>query len=210
MTKIKICGLRRREDARILNLFKPDYAGFIFYPKSRRCISGETALALREALDPRVRTVGVFVNERPERILALVRSGAIDAIQLHGEESPEAVRWLKEKAGVPILKAIRVKEKKSLQGLEAYDCDYFLLDAFTAQYGGAGRTFDETLLQGAVIPRPFFMAGGLDAENVGPIIERTRPYGVDVSSAVETDGVKDAAKIRAFIEAVKRKDEQHE
>ncbi|MCH3949465.1 MAG: phosphoribosylanthranilate isomerase [Acidaminococcus sp.] len=210
MTKIKICGLRRREDADILNRYHPDFAGFIFYPKSRRYLEKAQAAAIRKELDASIKTVGVFVNADSAEILTYVDSGIIDVIQLHGDETPEAVRWLKERTEAPIWKAIRVRDKKSLEGLAAYPCDGFLLDAFTAGYGGAGKTFDDTLLRQAEIPKPYFMAGGLNAQNVGAIMARTHPYGVDVSSAVETNGFKDEVKIKAFIEAVRRKDEQNE
>jgi phosphoribosylanthranilate isomerase len=210
MTKIKICGLRRKEDAMILNRQHPDLAGFIFYPKSRRYLTKDQAGALRKLLDPSIQTVGVFVNSEPEAILPYVEAGIIQVVQLHGEEPPEEVRWLKARTEAPVLKAIRVRDRTSLEGLDRYDCDGFLLDAFTPGYGGAGKTFDDTLLRQAVIPKPFFMAGGLTPQNVGDIMARTHPYGVDVSSAVETGGYKDESKIKAFIEAVRRKDEQHE
>jgi phosphoribosylanthranilate isomerase len=210
MTKIKICGLQRTEDVAILNRYLPDLGGFIFYPASRRYLTKEKAAALRKQLNPSIRAVGVFVDAAPETILTYVKEGIIQVIQLHGNETPEFVRWLKAKTDAPVWKAIRVRNKESLEGLEAYGCDGFLLDAFTPLYGGAGKTFDDTLLRKAVIPGPFFMAGGLNVENVGAIMERTHPYGVDVSSSVETDGVKDENKVKAFIETVRRKDEKHE
>lgn len=210
MTVIKICGLRRLEDAAILNREKVDAAGFIFYPPSRRFVRPELAGKIKKALRPSIRTVGVFVKEQPERIAALHEAGIIDMAQLHGDESPDDLAIVRGLTDMPLIKAIRVRSRESLQNLDQYDCDYFLLDAFTNDYGGKGKRFDLSLLEGIKIPKPFFLAGGLTAANVAILMTSVHPYGVDVSSAVETDGIKDAKKIHAFIKAVRRKDEEDE
>lgn len=210
MTVIKICGLRRLEDAFILNREKVDAAGFVFYPPSRRFVRPELAGKIKKALRPSIRTVGVFVKEKPERIAALHEAGIIDMAQLHGDESPDDLAMVRSLTDMPLIKAIRVRNRESLQNLDQYDCDYFLLDAFTNDYGGKGKRFDLSLLAGIKIPKPFFLAGGLTAANVAILMTSVHPYGVDVSSAVETDGIKNAQKIHAFIKAVRRKDEEDE
>ena len=210
MTVIKICGLRRLEDAVILNREKVDAAGFVFYPPSRRFVRPELAGKIKKLLYPSIRTVGVFVKEDPERVAALHEAGIIDMAQLHGDESPDDLAFLRSLTDMPLIKAIRVRSRESLQNIDQYDCDYFLLDAFTKDYGGKGKRFDLSLLEGITMPKPFFLAGGLTAGNVAALMTSVHPYGVDVSSAVETDGIKDAKKIHAFIKAVRRKDEEDE
>jgi len=203
MPKIKICGLRRQKDIEYANTLEPDYIGFVF-ADSKRQVHKDTAALLKKKLADNIKAVGVFVYDSVDKIAQIANSGIIDIIQLHGDETPEYCCRLRTKTDKPIIKVIRVKDKKSLMNLEDYDCDYFLLDTFkTGKFGGVGQTFDYNILADAVIPKPFFMAGGLTVENVSEIIFQTSPYGVDVSGGVEIDGYKDFTKMTEFVYTVK-------
>ena len=202
MTKIKICGLSRREDIAYVNECKPDFIGFVFYEKSKRAVTLEKALELKGLLDRSIKTVGVFVNAAPEFVAELAALGAIDLIQLHGDEDADYCRQLRLLTDVPLIKAVRVRGKESLVGLEKYPVDYFLFDTYQqGVYGGTGKRFEVEL--GQDIPKPFFIAGGLDADNVAAVIKKNKPFAVDVSGGVETDGCKDPKKISAFIASVR-------
>ncbi len=201
-TKIKICGLRREEDILAVNRYLPEYAGFVF-AKSRRQVTREQAQRLVSLMDKRIAPVGVFVNGEIEEIAGLVNSGTIRVIQLHGDEDEAYIRRLREKTGdAPVIKAVRVQSAEQIFTAQSLPCDGLLLDTYVnGAYGGSGECFDK-----AVIPqleKPYFLAGGLSAGNVRNEIAKCSPYGVDVSSAVETDGWKDAQKINAFICAVR-------
>lgn len=200
MTKIKICGIMREEDCEALNELLPDLAGFILWEKSRRYIAPETALKFREKLDRRIKTVGVFVDEQPEKILEIAASGAIDVIQLHGNEDYETTRYIKESSKLPVIKAFTVKSAADINPAMGSPADMLLLD----NGRGTGESFDWDNLED--VDRLYFLAGGLDPENVGAAVARYCPYGVDVSSGVETDGQKDRNKIRKFIEEVRKAD----
>lgn len=203
MLRIKICGLSRREDIECVNKLLPDYIGFVF-AKSKRQVTPVKAQELKQLLVPHIKTVGVFVNETPQAIASLVEQRIIDCVQLHGDETADYCRQLRELVNVPIIKAVRVQDAGSLQNLDALACDYLLLDTYTkAQYGGSGQRFDLNLLKQAHLPKPYFIAGGLDAGNVQEVLQQATPYGVDVSGGVETDGIKDEKKITAFINAVR-------
>lgn len=207
MTKIKLCGIRRPEDVAMVNRAQPDYAGFVFAP-GRRQVTAEEAESLRRQLDPAIAAVGVFVKAPVEEAAALANWGTIQLIQLHGEEDEAYVKALRERTQAPIIRVIRVRGPESLRDLERYDCDYFLLDTYSgSQFGGMGKTFDHSLIRQARFPRPFFLAGGLDPANVAAAIAESSPFGVDTSSGIETAGIKDENKIRAFVSAV-RKEEQ--
>ncbi|WP_370833563.1 phosphoribosylanthranilate isomerase [Acidaminococcus sp.] len=207
MTKIKLCGIRRPEDVAMVNRAQPDYAGFVFAP-GRRQVTAEQAENLRRQLDPAIAAVGVFVKAPVEEPAALANRGTIQLIQLHGEEDEAYVKALRERTQAPIIRVIRVRGPESLRDLERYDCDYFLLDTYSgSQFGGMGKTFDHSLIRQARFPRPFFLAGGLDPANVAAAIAESSPFGVDTSSGIETAGIKDENKIRAFVSAV-RKEEQ--
>lgn len=198
MTKVKICGLKRMEDIAFANELKPDYVGFVFAKASKRYVSPEQAVELRKTLSNDILAVGVFVNEPPEQILALLESGAIDAAQLHGSESDEAVLALKRQTQKPVIKAFRVETPRDVATAVQSPADYILLDNGA---GGTGEAFDWSLSE--PVARPYFLAGGLSAKNVAQAIARCRPYAVDASSSLETGGVKDYEKMKAFIEAVR-------
>lgn len=205
-TKVKICGLKRVQDIEIVNKFCPDYVGFVFAP-SKRQISIESAKQLKALLHPFIKTVGVYVNEHIEKILQCERQGIIDIIQLHGDEDLVYIKELKKSSHLPIIKAFRIKNIESLQVqqdlIENPILDGVLLDAYSpSSYGGLGESFDWNLLE--QIHRPYFLAGGIGIENIEEALGH-EPYAIDVSSKVETDGVKDAEKIRKLIETVRKK-----
>ena len=199
MTKIKICGLTRTEDIEMVNEFLPDYIGFVF-AKSRRQVSAEQAKELKNKLRPAIKAVGVFVNEKPENIAEIANQGIIDLIQIHGDEDAAYCAQLRKLTQAPIIKVVRVELEDDFAGIEEFDCDYYLFDTLSSkQYGGTGKAFDHSLLHNKEIKKPFFVAGGLNQNNVAAAIEATKPFGVDTSGGVETDGVKDINKIKEFI-----------
>lgn len=201
MTKIKICGLSRQEDIDFVNEALPDYIGFVF-AKSKRLITEETAMKLKWKLHPFIQTVGVFVNEDNNRIIRLCREKVIDIVQLHGDESREDILKLKAQIKNPVIKAIRTENSQDISRAAELSCDYLLFDAFKeGQHGGGGETFDWTLIKD--VNTPFFLAGGLNSGNVVKAISMVKPYAVDISSGVETDGVKDKSKIIDFITKVR-------
>lgn len=207
MTKVKICGIRRKEDIDYVNKFIPDYVGFIF-AKSRRRVSTEFAGELIKLLSPEIKTVGVFVNEDLEKVLEIARIISLDCVQIHGDESFEYTDALKEKIKskkeVEIWKAIRVKDGDSIKKMSNYSVDAFVLDAYIeGAYGGGGKTFDwEIALRAKEFGR-VILAGGLDGKNVKEAIKKVKPFAVDVSSGVETNQYKDGEKIRDFIYKVR-------
>ena len=199
MTKIKICGLTRTEDIEMVNEFLPDYIGFVF-AKSRRQVSAEQAKELKNKLRPAIKAVGVFVNEKPENIAEIANQGIIDLIQIHGDEDAAYCAQLRKLTQAPIIKVLRVEREDDLAGIEEFDCDYYLFDTLSSKdYGGTGKAFDHSLLYNKEIKKPFFVAGGLNQDNVAAVIEVIKPFGVDTSGGVETDGIKDANKIKEFI-----------
>ena len=199
MTKIKICGLTRTEDIEMVNEFLPDYIGFVF-AKSRRQVSAEQAKELKNKLRPAIKAVGVFVNEKPENIAEIANQGIIDLIQIHGDEDAAYCAQLRKLTQAPIIKVVRVQVEDDLAGIEEFDCDYYLFDTLSSKdYGGTGKAFDHSLLYNKEIKKPFFVAGGLNQDNVAAVIEVIKPFGVDTSGGVETDGIKDANKIKEFI-----------
>ena len=199
MTKIKICGLTRTEDIEMVNEFLPDYIGFVF-AKSRRQVSAEQAKELKNKLRPAIKAVGVFVNEKPENIAEIANQGIIDLIQIHGDEDAAYCAQLRKLTQAPIIKVVRVEREDDFAGIEEFDCDYYLFYTLSSkEYGGTGKAFDHSLLYNKEIKKPFFVAGGLNQDNVAAVIEVIKPFGVDTSGGVETDGIKDANKIKEFI-----------
>jgi phosphoribosylanthranilate isomerase len=204
MAKVKICGLTRMEDVEAVNRHRPDYAGFVFAP-GRRQLSPENARQLVERLDPSILSVGVFVNEGIETAAVIAGHCRLGAVQLHGSEDDAYIFRLNAllPPGTLVIKAVRVKYVDSIKQAEKTHCGLLLLDAYTqGQAGGAGETFDWGLLEG--FRRPYLLAGGLNAGNVEEAIRLLDPYGVDVSSGVETDGRKDSEKIAEFIGLARR------
>ena len=198
MTRIKLCGLTRLHDILIVNELKPEYIGFVFAAKSRRCISTAEAAALKEKLNPDITAVGVFVDEDPETVKTLLHKGIIDMVQLHGNEDEEYIRDIQAAADRPVIKAFRMESLQDVKRAAESSADFVLLDSGA---GGSGTVFDWNLLR--TVRRPYFLAGGLNADNVNAAVKKLNPYGVDVSSGIETDGFKDEYKIRKFIKAVR-------
>ena len=201
MTKIKLCGLSRPCDILTANELKPEYIGFVFAPKSKRYIDPQKAAQLKELLSSDIRAVGVFVDEAPDTVAALLNSGVIDIAQLHGSEDEAYIQRLRQRTDQPIIKAFQIKTYHDLAEAEACTADHILLDSGA----GTGNVFDWSVLQD--VKRPYFLAGGLSPDNVGDAVRLLHPYAVDVSSGIETDGRKDEEKAAAFIAAV-RKEEQ--
>ena len=201
-TKMKFCGLTRPEDVEIVNGLKPDYIGFVFFPKSKRYVSPEQAGQLKSRLCPEIKAVGVFVNEEPEVIAGLLENGTIDMAQLHGEENQAYVQKLRHLTNRPILQAFRVDTEADIQRAEQSTADFILLDSGA---GGTGTTFDWNLLKH--VSRPYFLAGGLGVHNIKNAVETLHPFGVDVSSGIEENGVKDPIKMQKFADLVRDFDE---
>ena len=193
MTKVKFCGIKRIEDIEICNELHPDYVGFVFYVKSKRYVDQIDAKSLKEKLDKRIMTVGVFVNENIDTIAKIANDKTIDLIQLHGDEDKEYIKHLRDKTKVPIIKAFKISSENDIIEANKSVADYVLLDSGA----GTGVTFNWELIKG--INRDYFLAGGLDADNVGMAIKMLNPFAVDVSSGIETDGVKDKSKMELFI-----------
>lgn len=199
--KIKLCGLTRPCDIETVNELQPDYIGFVFAKKSRRYVSPEKAEELKAMLAPGIQAVGVFVNEEPEQIVSLLEAGTIDVAQLHGQEGEREIRRLRELTDHPLIQAFRIDTEQDVERANASTADYVLLDSGA---GGTGTVFDWDLLQ--AIRRPYFLAGGLDTENLGTVKAKLNPYGIDVSSGIETDGYKDKEKMTAFVAAARKED----
>lgn len=209
MTKIKICGLRRMEDVEAVNVCKPDYAGFVF-AKGKRTVTEEEARSLRKYLSPDIIPVGVFVNAPVDTVAKLLNENVIDIAQLHGEETIEYMKELRKlmKRG-KLIKAIRVFSEECVKQSSQWETDYLLFDAFSQkEYGGTGKVFDWNWIKD--VKKPFFLAGGIGNENVEKAIDMVKPFAVDVSSAVETDGWKDREKIIEIVEKVRRKNQTEE
>lgn len=200
MTKIKLCGLSRACDIEAANELHPEYIGFVFAPKSKRYVSPEKAAELKGLLHPDIKAVGVFVNESLQNVAELLKNGVIDIVQLHGDESEEYVKELRTLSDKPIIKAFRVECERDVREATASNADYVLLDSGA----GTGTVFDWNLIE--KINRPYFLAGGLDTENVSEAIVKLKPFAVDVSSGIETDGVKDKTKMAAFVAAVRKEE----
>lgn len=202
MTKIKICGLRRPEDVQYVNQAKPDLAGFIIrVPFSRRSLEPEELRRLRPGLSREITAVGVFVNADPELPASLLREGLLDMVQLHGQEDEEYIRKLQKETGKPVMKTFSISDSADIRKAFASPADLILLDHGA---GGTGRSFDWNLLKSKTDRnRPFFLAGGITPETIQEAVKEYRPYGIDLSSAVETKGKKDPEKILAAVAAVR-------
>ena len=199
MTRIKLCGLSRPCDVDAVNDLRPEYVGFVFWEKSRRYVAPELAASLRKNLAAGIQAVGVFVDECPERIAALTGLGVIDVVQLHGSEDNAYISCLRTLTNTPIIQAFRVSSPQDLAEARESTADYVMLDSGR----GTGSLFDWSIVHG--FARPFFLAGGLTPENVAAAIHEINPFAVDVSSGIETQGVKDRAKMTAFVESVRAK-----
>ncbi len=196
-TGIKFCGLTRLQDIEYANLIRPEYIGFVFWEKSRRKVDAAGALSLKNGLSDGISAVGVFVDEKPEAVAKLLNEGVIDIAQLHGSEDEVYIKKLRALTDKPLIKAFQIRTAKDAAEAQKCSADHILLDAGK----GDGVTFDWELLHS--MERPYFLAGGLDVSNVRAALDRLAPFAVDVSSGIETDGVKDFDKMKAFAAAVR-------
>ena len=200
MTKIKLCGLSRPCDIEAANELNPDYIGFVFASKSRRYVTYERAAELKSRLSPEIQAVGVFVNEPLQNVAKLLQKGVIDMAQLHGDEDEDYITQLRQLTNKPVIQAFRIKTAKDVNTAQESRADYILLDSGA----GTGTVFDWELVKS--IRRPYFLAGGLDADNVTDAVKALHPFAVDVSSGIEAGGVKDKSKMAAFAAAVRKED----
>ncbi len=201
MTKIKICGLSHDVDAEFVNAAKPDFVGFIIgVPFSKRNIDCNRAERLRSLINKEIPTVGVFIDYPIKDIEELVNRGIINIVQLHGSENEEYIKSLREIIpNTEIWKAFVIKSADDISKAKKSSADKVLLDSGT----GCGKTFDWSIVSG--INREFILAGGLNSENIPKAVEQVNPWAVDLSSGVETNGVKDKEKIFKAINAVKER-----
>ena len=198
MVKIKICGIKRLEDVEMVNRYKPDYIGFVF-ADSKRKVSHDLAKELRNNLDSDIIPVGVFVDSPQDEILKLFDDGIIEIAQLHGSESEQYILDLKKRTNgeLKIINAIEMTQEIDLLEYNDSNSDYLLLDSGK----GSGKTFDWSLIR-KDIKKEFFLAGGLNSENVTQAINEFNPYAIDLSSSLETDGFKDENKIKEIMEVI--------
>ncbi len=200
MTKIKICGLFRECDVEAVNEARPDWCGFIVnFPRSHRNLSPDAVRALRAKLDSGIAPVGVFVDQPAEDVAALLNDGTISAAQLHGHEDADYIAHLRKLApGRAVWKAFKIREPADLDAANACPADLVVLD----NGYGTGASFDWSLAEG--VTRPYLLAGGLTPENIPDAISRLHPWGLDISSGVETDKLKDREKIKAAVRAARK------
>lgn len=199
MVKVKICGLRRPEDIEAANAAKPDYVGFIFVPETKRYVKPDLAASFRRDLAADIQTVGVFVNAPIEEVVAICQAGTIDLVQLHGEEDQAYITNLKGQVNQDIIKSVAVGDELVVDPNQA---DYLLFDSLSPSRGGSGKVFDWQMVS-AYQEKPFFLAGGLGVENIEEALKVVRPYAVDASSSLETDGVKDPVKMQEFVAKIR-------
>ncbi len=207
MSPIKICGLTRVDDALVAAEAGADFLGIIFHAPSPRAMRPAEASSLiheTKQRAPSAKWVGVFVDAPLERVRRIVDTAKLDGVQLHGDEPPEAVEQL-VRAGLFVIKAFRVAARNDLAKLDDYSPSAFLLDTYAPdRHGGTGQAFDWSIALDAATQHRILLAGGLTPENVASAVEAIHPWGVDVSSGVESaPGRKDVEKMRAFIAAAR-------
>lgn len=214
-TRIKICGLTRAEDVLAAVAAGADALGFVFYPESPRYIAPDAAARLISQMPPFVMTVGLFVNASVDEVVKAVAQAPVSLLQFHGEETPQQCAAMAAAANRPFVRAFRVKPDTTGDDLLQCEQEYraasslfagLLLDTFSDAYGGAGKVFDWSVIPEELAPR-VVLSGGLSVQNAIGAVARVRPFAVDVSSGVEqAKGIKDAGKIREFINAVRLAD----
>jgi phosphoribosylanthranilate isomerase len=203
VVKVKVCGITNPEDGAFAVESGADAIGFVF-AKSPRKLSVEQAREIAATLPDSILKVGVFVDEEPEEVLRIAHEVGLDFAQLHGDESPETVTFLRE-GGVKVMKALRVRDADSLAALDRYEADLIMLDAWSEKVrGGTGERFDWALAKSLKGRGNIVVSGGLGPENVREAISFFEPYGVDASSSLEeTPGMKDGERVRRFVSAAK-------
>jgi phosphoribosylanthranilate isomerase len=206
--KVKVCGMRNRENIREITACKPDLLGFIFYPSSKRYVGEKFDPRLLRKIPPYIYKVGVFVNESPEKIVQLIERYNLDMVQLHGDEDVNVLSELKAKK-ISIIKSFHINEQFDFNLTEPYlpYCDFFLFDSKSDSYGGAGVKFSWAKLEKYTFQKPFFLSGGIGIEDIESIraIKHSGLYGVDINSRFEiSDGYKDVFLVGDFINKVKQ------
>ncbi|MGZ5818255.1 MAG: phosphoribosylanthranilate isomerase [Burkholderiaceae bacterium] len=214
-TRIKICGLTREEDVHSAIDAGADAVGFVFYPQSPRYVAPERAAVLIAVVPPFVTTTGLFVNASTPEVCDVIANAPVALLQFHGDETLEQCVDIATSVNRPFMRAIRVSSATTSADLLKYEAEYrsssplfagLLLDAFVDGYGGGGKVFDWSLIPKELAPR-LVLSGGLNVQNATEAVIRVRPYAVDISSGVESaKGIKDAARIRAFVSAVRAAD----
>jgi phosphoribosylanthranilate isomerase len=214
-TRIKLCGMTRADDVRAAITAGADALGFVFYPGSPRYVAPERAAPLLSCVPAFVTTVGLFVNATSDQVTETVSRAPVSLLQFHGDETLEECCAAARAVNRPFLRAVRVKPDMQAADLLKYDQDYraasnlyagLLLDTWVDEYGGSGKVFDWSLIPEELASR-VVLSGGLSAQNATDAVRRVRPFAVDVSSGIEVaKGIKDAAKMRAFVEAVRSAD----
>jgi phosphoribosylanthranilate isomerase len=211
MITVKICGLSNPETVQAAIAAGADYVGFVFYAQSPRAVTAECAAGLAHAVPAEVKKVGLFVDPDDAAIAAVLDQVKLDYLQLHGAETPDRVARIRARFGLPVIKAIAISGHEDINRARNYEavCDILLFDAKPPQApdalpGGNGLVFDWNLIAGQSWGRPWMLSGGLDARNLAEAVRISGARMIDVSSGVESaPGVKDAAKIRAFVAAAK-------
>lgn len=196
MSRIKICGITRLQDAQLAASLGAWAVGFIFVEKSQRYIQPELAFEISSNLPETTLKTGVFVNATISEVISHAQSAKLNMIQLHGEESPQSCKQLKQELNLPIIKAIRVQSPQDLAIINEYKnyIDFILLDSFSEkEHGGSGQVFDwDIAIKAKDYETPIILAGGINAQNIKTAITEVRPYALDLSSGVEcTKGIKD-------------------
>ncbi len=205
--KVKVCGMKHKDNIQELLELQPDLIGFIFYPKSKRYVGEKIDEAIIELIPSTIKKVGVFVNETEDKVKKIVRDNKLDLVQLHGDESPDQCAAYKKQVRT-VVKAFRVNETFDFSSTLAYMdvCDYFLFDTYTCQYGGSGHKFDWRILTDYHNDKALFLSGGIaveDAESI-KVISGLNLYSVDINSRFEIEpGIKDIAKVKKFIEDIR-------
>ncbi|WP_026464871.1 phosphoribosylanthranilate isomerase [Adhaeribacter aquaticus] len=205
--QIKVCGMRSAPNMQEILALQPDWMGFIFYPKSARFVGEELDLNLMQKFPASTKKVGVFVNETLGNIQHAVQKYNLNAVQLHGEESPELCNHLKA-SGLLVFKAFSVDDTFDFEKLKAFEgtCDYYLFDTKGQQYGGNGTTFNWDILKKYTYDTPYFLSGGIDLEHVDQIKELSLPglKGLDINSRFEiSPALKDNSKVEAFFKGIR-------
>ena len=206
MTKIKVCGITNIMDALAAAELGVDMLGFVFYGKSKRCVDIRTVRSIANELSGSILKVGVFVDEEREKVLDIAQEVSLDILQFHGDETSDYCASFKD--DYKVMKAFRVKDKTSLKCVNDYIADFYLFDTYEeSSAGGTGKAFDWKLLKDFEVLKPLMLSGGLSPENVGNAIMEVAPYGVDVSTGVESSpGKKDIELLKKFITNVRRLD----
>jgi phosphoribosylanthranilate isomerase len=198
-TKIKFCGLRREEDVKLAASLDADFMGFILTDRFKRFIAPEEVARLKEFVPSKTKTVGVFVDEPIDYVISTAKIAKLDMIQLHGSEDDAYIVEIKEKTGLPVIKMIKPLSEDDIITARECKADLILLDSGA---GGTGKVFDWSLAER--LGRDYILAGGLTPDNVAEAVERLKPFAVDVSSGVETEGIKDFSKMKAFAAEVRK------